>query len=691
MKIKGKFILPNSIILVIGLAIVFMGIMIPVSNEIEHMHQLEIERQTDLASTNADSWINDNRKLIYLLSQTQDILIPFQNSSTAEDIRGLDKKLQDWNQRLNYFDTIGVVNKEGLVVAFNDEEQVGVLNLATRDYFRKAIKGQEAISDVILSKVSNLPVFVLAAPIKQNGKVEGVLIATVPLEKYNKEVVDLMQLGTDGFAYMVDHNGVVISHKDNDKVMNQNISNYDYGKEILNKDSGLVDYTLDGERYIAGYKKIFSTGWRIVAEVAYSDMFSSLLKLRSIMLFTMGLVLISMLGVQILISSIMVKRIKTMALNLQDIAEGEGDLTKRLKIKGSDELDLMGEYINRTMIRIGNMVRQIKEEGHSLSNIDSDLTANMTQTASAINEITANIESINSRILNQSAGVEEMHATLNAVGEGIKHLDIRIDEQIKNISNSSSAVEEMTANISSVHHSLQANAITMEELQSASESGYKSIGELSQIFDSIVQESVGLEEASNIIQDMASQTNLLAMNAAIEAAHAGNTGRGFAVVAQEIRKLAENSGSQGSKISHSLSALKESIDKIGVALVSTKDKFDVVHNLSQKTVEQENMIKSAMDEQVTANEEVLQSLTVIQSQSDKVSNSSKEMLAGANQVLEEISHLAEVTDEIRLSINEMATGTVQINQSVEFVRELTHKTSDSVKSLNKQVSQFIIE
>ncbi|WP_028974253.1 methyl-accepting chemotaxis protein [Spirochaeta cellobiosiphila] len=689
MKLRGKVLLPTAIVMIAGLMVVFLTMVTSVIKEIETIHERELKQLTDVTTNKAETWLEERRANIETIAQMNDLIIPLEAKVSTQELAKINNKLKRLTVIMNDFDTLGILNKEGIAIAHSEASQVGSLNLSSRDYFKEAIKGNLAISKVLVSKVSQKPVFVIASPLKDGDNIIGIIYGAIKLSNFTQSAVDTIQIGDDGYAYMVDDKGVMIAHRNSASILKDNITDSDFGREIMSQKEGIIDYKFENERILAGYNLVPITGWKLITRVTYNDMFASLKELTITMSIIMALILIVMLIVQFVLVRSIVKRVQAMVLNLKDLSEGEGDLTKRLLIQGSDEIDQMADYVNKTMTRIEDMVKQIKEETLSLADIDTDLSSNMTETASAINEITANIESVNVRIINQSAGVEEMHATLDAIGDGIEHLDYRIDEQIKNISDSSAAVEQMAANINSVNQSLQTNAASMQELQSASESGYQSIGELSNIFQLIIKESAGLEEASTIIQDIASQTNLLAMNAAIEAAHAGNTGRGFAVVAEEIRKLAENSGSQGSKISQALTSLKDSIDKIGSALDSTQGKFNSVYLLSQKTVEQESIIKQAMDEQVTGSKEVLHSLTAIQSQSDDVRDSSKEMLVGAKQVLEEISHLTEVTEEIRLSINEMATGAVQINKSVEYVRELTHQTSDSVGTLNNQVSKFV--
>ena len=204
----------------------------------------------------------------------------------------------------------------------------------------------------------------------------------------------------------------------------------------------------------------------------------------------------------------------------------------------------------------------------------------------------------------------------------------------------------------------------------------------------IAERSDSLLEASVIIQNIASQTNLLAMNAAIEAAHAGETGKGFAVVADEIRKLAEESNAQGKQIG---GVLKESIEIIHTLIAAgngAEQTFGKVYELATKISEQEDFITRSMQEQMNANAEVLAAIKGINTTTNTVKAGSSEMLSGSGEVAREMNKLDGLTQIITNSMDEMSAGAIQINNAIVEVNDLVQKNKESIGILANKVKEF---
>jgi methyl-accepting chemotaxis protein len=379
------------------------------------------------------------------------------------------------------------------------------------------------------------------------------------------------------------------------------------------------------------------------------------------------------------------------ALTLKDISEGEGDLTKTVAVNSRDEIGDLARYFNETLKKIKNLVITIKNQSVSLFEIGNDLASNMNETAAAINEITANIQSIKGRVINQSASVTETKATMEQITINIDKLKSHVDRQSASVSQSSSAIEEMLANIQSVAQTLIKNSDNVKDLLESSDVGRSGLREVAEDIREIAQESEGLLEINAVMENIASQTNLLSMNAAIEAAHAGEAGKGFAVVADEIRKLAENSGEQSKTISTVLKKIKDSIDKITKSTDNVLDKFEAIDSGVRTVSNQEENIRNAMEEQNAGSKQILEAIGQLNEVTQMVKDSSEEMLEGSRQIMEESKNLEMVSHEISGGMNEMAAGADQITVAVSQVNTISGKNKENIDILVKEISKFKVE
>jgi len=373
---------------------------------------------------------------------------------------------------------------------------------------------------------------------------------------------------------------------------------------------------------------------------------------------------------------------------LKNLSEGDGDLTKTLETTSKDELGVMANYFNLTLRKIRDLIILVQGQSSILDTVGEDLSENMSETSSAINQITANIQSIKNQTVNQAASVAETSATMEQISNGLNKLNKRIEDQSQHVKGSSSAIEEMLANIESVTQTLIKNAENMRRLSASSELGKTVVDKITTAIQDVAQESKGLMEISKIIQNIASQTNLLSMNAAIEAAHAGAAGKGFAVVADEIRKLAESSSSQTKTIG---SILKKISDSMAVIIEYSKEvvtKFTIIETEVKAVALQEESIRRSMAEQSEGSKLVLESINALNDISQKVQAGSLEMLTGSKQVSIEAKNMNEITQEISGGMNEMASGAEQVRVAVDMVSELSAKNKASIEALVDEMNKF---
>jgi methyl-accepting chemotaxis protein len=379
-----------------------------------------------------------------------------------------------------------------------------------------------------------------------------------------------------------------------------------------------------------------------------------------------------------------------MLVRFQDIAEGDGDLTKRITVDGKDEIGRMGFYLNKTMGKIASLIRSVKDETNVLDGIGSTLSANTTETATALNQMTGTITHIKEQNIHYTGDVQKMEQILSDMAGQIENLNTHIESQSADVTESSASIEQMVGNIASVSEIVRKNTSSMEDLAQASEQGKNAMDRIVPFIESMVKNSENLIEAGNVIQNIAEQTNLLAMNAAIEAAHAGESGRGFAVVADEIRKLSEDSGIQGKHISEALIELKNLTDSLSEASTAAFSQFDTVFKQTVTVKDQNTVIRDALREQTDGGTSLLSAIKEINEITTEVKTSSAQLLSGTQNMLSSIKELTETGSHIMAGMTEMSSGTEEINRAVIDISAISIQNNNSIGRLSQEVNKFRI-
>jgi len=450
------------------------------------------------------------------------------------------------------------------------------------------------------------------------------------------------------------------------------------------KEGELRTFTVDTTEYAVSY--IPSLDWHIVAMTPLNMGMVFTSAMAFLFFVILSVVLIIFVIINIFIFRMM-KPLDEAVGQLGEIAE-TWDLTRRFKVTSTDETGRLAEILNLTFKRIQELVTVINGRAQSLAETETRLAEQMNTTAASVSQIASATQHIRGQTDSQVGQVGKVDTSMANIIALVEKLNGHIRKQSENVSQSSSAIEQMFANISMVADNLSRNSENVRTLEESSGISRKELENVSAEFKDITQQAEGLLEINSVINNIASQTNLLSMNAAIEAAHAGDTGKGFAVVAGEIRKLAENSSSQSRTIADMVKKMKGAIDTITLSISRVLNRFEDIDGKVKTISEQETEIRGAMEEQETGSKQILQAVTQLKDLTGTVLTDAAAIVVEGNVVIDESKNLKGITAGIERGMHEMAAGAEHIKTAVNRVNEISNENKNSTDILIGEVLKF---
>ncbi|MCL2809950.1 MAG: methyl-accepting chemotaxis protein, partial [Treponema sp.] len=393
---------------------------------------------------------------------------------------------------LVYGASLGRWNNPGQYMVFSDEwiPDDPTYDNTEQPWHAGAIngRGRTVFTDPYIDEYTEELVISLVKAISHQNRIIGMAGIDINMSTLN-DIANDRSVMEEKRSYIVHPSGLYITNTDYSLIMNTDFFEHnglqDFRSDVLSSDEFYYD---KGETIISSMK-VPSSGWIVVTIIPKNEIYN-MANRTSIISIVMVLVGTTIMGfIFLVVLRKKIKPIKEMIVELKEIAEGEGDLTKSIVTGSKNEIGDFAHYFNLTIIKIKELVVNIKKESNILSDIGNDLSANMNETAAAINEITANIQSIKGRIINQSASVSETHATMDQVATNINKLNIHVEEQSNHISQASAAIEQMVANIQSVTDTLIKNSANVKNLKDASDIGRGGLQDVASDIQEIARES----------------------------------------------------------------------------------------------------------------------------------------------------------------------------------------------------------
>lgn len=592
----------------------------------------------------------------------------------------------------------------------------------------KPAKGKTVLVDFSNYLPANLaPVSFIGAPVFDGDAYLGVLILQTPVRRINEVMTSSGQwaaegLGRSGQAYLLGFDGLYRSEnrfflEAPEKFLAALEANPDMaaeaeklreagtsiirlatglGADQIQKlfESGSVDREILPENggkaqlTVARPLKIPGLRWTLIAEIETAEALAPVREMRLFFILILGAFVLVVLPVLGLIGSSIIRPLKAATGHLADIAGGAGDLTARLPWKNRDELGALAENFNVFVEKLEGIVKDIRDTVADAGRISDNLSANSEESSAAVYEITSNIRLILEQVQTLDGHIQRSAGNIQSVTEGLQRLSREIADQDRAIAESTSTTELMVTSIQAVNELVDEKKERTRILAQSTRSGGEQLENTTRLIGELKGSADKIIDAIGVIEGIASQTNLLAMNAAIEAAHAGDAGRGFSVVAEEIRKLAESTGDNSKVISENIGGAVSTIEDALGAVSALGAAFETIRREVGDFTEAFGGIAAAMGGLSGYSGKIQGATAQLSDISRKVDAGKADMEGLLGDFARTVSLIRDISSNISGGLDELSEGLNEIRAASEGLSELGQRNNEYTRRIGARISEF---
>lgn len=531
-------------------------------------------------------------------------------------------------------------------------------------------------------------------------------------KKKARDLIDNMSYGDDGYIFIYDSKGISIATPDEvegeklwdlqdpegryfiQEIIQSALDNSNYTSYLINRPGESEaapkrSYSV----YFQPWDWIIGTGNYIddIDEIISNERNNTLQIINRIIRIVVALdIMIIFLAsiVALIMGKRFAKPIEVLSLEVESIASGDADLTASVDIASSDEIGILSDSFNLFIRKLRHQVNEIKTAMVKTEQIKDDMASSTVETSAAVEEIQANLDSITQQFGNLNHKISSNNAVTEQISANIETVDAQILDQAEMVEESTAAITEMIASIKNVAHITSNKKEATKALDSMANESRVRIEDTQKAFSTVNSMMTSIHEMANSINDIASQTNLLSMNAAIEAAHAGDSGKGFAVVAEEIRKLAESASDSSNRITNLVNSVTEAVGTTGSNVQATSEAMENVFIEVRDTVGAFNEIESSISELNTGGKQILDATEKINVVTATIREGSNEIKDGTVRMVENYGAIRRISESVNSGVQEISSGSKEIVDAMQQIVSLSQELASVVDIINTHFGRF---
>ncbi len=655
-KIGNKLFLTFILLSVVPILVLGLGSYNKSYDLFEQKFKTDSMQNIEAVNISIDNYFQGMQRQVSMLSKNINVTDIEEKQEYAPFLCNLLKEVKESNEdAISLY--MGTASKK--MYSYPKQDNGKDYDPTTRPWYEKAVqnKGKVAISDVYVDPAIKKTMVSISKAVEKDGKLVGVVAMDLDLEKFSDDLSNI-KVGDNGYLYIADKKGVIIAHKDKDKIGKDELGKQEYWNKISQNNTGFEEINVDNKKVYNTFSTNGLAQWKVVASVDKSELLKDT---NVIKLLTFVFVIVCSL-ISVIVSIWFSKGISNNVKNLKNAFAkvSQGDFSEYIHTKSKDEFKELADNFNIMQDNVSALIKNVEVSSKEVLESSSVLEEMSKQTAVAVEQVSLTVEEISKGTVEQAKNSEIGVNNINSLAE-----------KIDSISSTTGEISTISSQANELSHRGLDMIVEINKKSEGTKSATYEVGKITSEVDSSTKK-IGI--IIGTITEITEQTNLLALNAAIEAARAGEAGKGFSVVAEEIRKLAEKSRESAKEIENILSEIQS---KSGLAVKSVESTEKIV--ISQQ--EAVHKAEEIFDKILSSVELLNNKIKVIVSSINVVDDYKKN-------VVEEITNISAVSEETAASTEEVSASTQEINANTDSYMNYASKLKELAEKLKYEIEKF---